>query len=123
MKSLLPNHILHYSCDKQNVQANTSRYLYTQDCKTLPYEDVVEYCYRRTKQLLSGMYTALGNRSEYAITITGGKDSRILLAATSSIHEKHAHYFTTKTKDMADTHPDVAIPRLLSKQLKVISMF
>ena len=76
------------------------------------------FCVQRSHQLLAGFFKSLSNREAYGLTLTGGKDSRLMFAASMSGKPTNAHYFTTKNIGTLDSHPDLQIPLQLGKHVK-----
>lgn len=113
--SLLPNHML--VCDKKtkNVKANHFFPGKNRECHVQEKQNL-GYCYSRTMDLLVGFFKSLSYRSPFALTVTGGHDSRLLFAAChhSGID---AHCFISIHGSKNCNSPDVQIPQTLLKKL------
>lgn len=97
---LPPNHYL-------DINDNTViRYWPNEKIQELPFGEVVE----SSAKILSELLKAAKNRYDTAQIITGGWDTRVLLAASKSFSEKQS-YFIHKLPDMDDSHEDILIPK------------
>jgi hypothetical protein len=113
--SLLPNHILKI----HDGDFCASRYIYSPKKKLINQKDYIDYCYDRSKELLSGYFKALSNRKEFALTLTAGKDSRLLFSASHSQKLSNSNYFVTQSTEMTGFEDDILIPINLCNELNV----
>jgi len=67
-------------------------------------------------ELLKGIITAISQRSNLTMAITGGWDSRTILSACKNI-KNDIYFYIQKYQGMTDRHLDIKIPRKLLKQL------
>ena len=105
-KALLPNHRLDL------LDGECQRYWPYSERESLPESEVC----RRACNKLSGVMRAASNRSQLAVGLTAGWDSRLLLAAARDITDSLT-YFTERSAQMAPDHNDVVIPRKLARRL------
>ncbi len=70
----------------------------------------------KASQMIKGFIIAAHRRHKIAIPVTGGWESRILLAASKEIKEEIL-YFVFKHNNYSENHPDIKIPKKLLKQL------
>jgi hypothetical protein len=61
--------------------------------KTICDTNKTEYCYERSIALLEGFLKSVNERGQFGLTVTGGKDSRILFAASIKLRLENAVYF------------------------------
>jgi len=108
IKHLLPNHYL----DVSDLKAK--RYWPTKELATIDLHEAVE----RSCAFLRGMLKAASIRYELMMAVTGGTDSRTLLAASKEIKEK-IYYFINRHKNLNDKHPDIYIPTAIFNRIKV----
>ncbi len=106
VKQLLPNHTL----DLQTGEA--IRYWPKADLDPLPTEIAAE----SMAHLLSGMIKAAVNRRECVMSLTGGYDTRLLLACARSISDD-IEFFTVNTEQIKGY--DISIPRRIAKEKKL----
>ena len=105
VRHLLPNHYL-------DLQTGTPHRFWPHH--ELP-ERTVEEVVPENARLLEGLIESASHRFELALTVTAGRDTRLLLAASKAIWHR-LYYFTTIHWHLATDHPDVQIPsRLLSR--------
>ena len=60
---------------------------------------------------------SISNRYSVMLPVTAGKDSRLLLSATSDIRNK-VFYYINKGSQLNNKHHDIVIPGKLSAQTK-----
>jgi hypothetical protein len=106
MNSLLPNHYLRTS-DMTQIRYYPDRNIESSDLNR-----AVVSAATMLKQSLEGASL----RYKLALPITAGWDSRVLLAASKTIHTDIL-YYTMQYRDLTLDSPDVKIPILLSKKL------
>ena len=104
-KALLPNHRLNL------LDGECQRYWPYSERESLSES---EAC-RRACNKLSGVMRAASNRSQLALGLTAGWDSRVLLAAARDIADSMTFY-TERSAQMATDHNDVVIPRKLARR-------
>lgn len=107
-KHLLPNHYL----DIANLRA--IRYWPRQKLEKIEIEKAV----RRSCLFLQGIIKAASNRYELMMAVTGGTDSRTLLAASREVNEK-IYYFINKHENLDEKHPDLFIPTHIFERIKI----
>lgn len=108
IKHLLPNYYLDF-CEKKAI-----RYW-----PKAPLEQLdVDSASRKGTEILKNTMQAATNRFQMSMAITAGWDSRTMLAATRSINYK-IYYYIQKFGGMTDSHPDIRIPRKLTKKLGI----
>ena len=113
--SLLPNHKLIF--DKRTNQASVKRFLPTKKLEeSFTANEYLEHCYSRSMKLLTGFVQSLTNRSPFALTVTGGKDCRILFSACHSA-AIDAHYFVSVHGGKTFDAPDITTPKELLQKL------
>lgn len=113
--ALLPNHILEYKINA--TQPETRRYMIVRPKLIEDMKQYNNYCLVRSKQLLAGFLKSLRNRCEFALTVTGGKDSRVLLAACHS-NNIDARYFTSiHGSKSLHQEQDVSVAKQLAQSL------
>ena len=102
---LLPNHYL-------NLRTGLCiRYWPRGDIDALSIEEVVE----QNAELLKGLMKSASNRYDLALSVTAGRDTRLVLAASRDICD-HLLFFTLQYWDLTDKSPDLVVPsKLLSK--------
>lgn len=113
--SLLPNHkyIYNYGYNELTVR----RWIISYNPKGTA-KEYYEYCIKRSTSLLTGFFHSLKNRGNFALTLTGGKDSRLLFAACHS-EGIDANYFVSIHGDKNEKNQDIAIPQKLTEKLGV----
>jgi len=72
----------------------------------------------RASKMIKGFVMAAAERYPLLIPVSAGWESRVLLAASKSIHDK-CTYFVYKHSNMTDSHQDIAIPKKLFKKLGI----
>lgn len=108
IKALLPNHFLDLSDGK------VYRYWPDKNIKILNENEAVE---KISKRLQSTMYAAT-QRFDIALALSGGLDSRVILAASKNIKDKICVY-NGKRPEMSKNHPDIVIPQRLTKRCNI----
>ena len=105
IKHLLPNHYI-------DLQTGVNyRYWPKKPIDRLSLEEAVD----KNSNILRGLMQSASNRFDLALSITSGRDTRVILAASKDISDK-LYCFTMLYWDLNEDSPDVAIPRrLLSK--------
>jgi hypothetical protein len=104
-RRLLPNHYLDLNTGMSH------RYWPTGDITRRTLKEVVE----ENAPFLQGLIESAARRFDLAPSITAGKDTRLLLAASRTVRER-LYCFTTLHWDLTRNSPDIAIPsRLLSR--------
>lgn len=104
IKHLLPNHYLDL------VTGSCCRYWPDRKLDKLSLDDSV----RRNAEILQGLMRSAANRFSLALSLTAGKDTRLVLAASKNI--KDNFYFTMMYWDLNEMSSDIQIPsRLLAK--------
>ena len=105
---LLPNHYL-------NLHAGTpQRFWPDRELPTRTLEGVVE----ENAHLLEALIESASHRFELALTVTAGRDTRLLLAASKAIWHR-LYCFTTMHWHLTSDHRDVQIPSRLLPRLGV----
>ena len=108
IKALLPNHYLDFE------QAKAVRYWPDAGITELTSQDAIEKISAR----LQGIMSAAAKRYAVALALSGGLDSRVLLAASKEVRDEICIY-NGKRPEMTLHHPDVAIPRRLTKKFRI----
>jgi len=106
IRHLLPNHYLDLG------RGEATRFWPDRELPPLDLEEVVE----RNTRLLGGMIRSASARFELALAITGGKDTRLVLAASRPIADR-LFYFTLRWGELTEASIDIAIPRRLLRRL------
>ncbi len=104
VKHLLPNHSLDLSTGRSH------RYWPVESLEPLELQDCVE----RSSGIVEGLLNSAARRFKLAISLTGGRDSRLVLAASRRF--AHDVSFVTVRKPGQPTH-DVEVPSRLSRRL------
>jgi len=108
VRHLLPNHFL-------TLQAGMPhRFWPDHELPAGTLERVVE----ENARLLEGLIQSAANRFELALTVTAGRDSRLLLAASKAFWHR-LYCFTTMHWHLTSDHRDVQIPSRLLPRLGV----
>lgn len=107
VSQLLPNHYLELN------EFKISRYWINKPEK-LSFNETVEIC----SKMLKGYIHAISKRYDIMLPLTGGKDSRTLLAATRDISDK-VYYYVNQEKRLDEKSNDIYIPSTLSKKLNI----
>ena len=100
IKHLVPNHYLDCAIQKQIRFWPRHRRVSNKP------EDVVSKC----ASLIQNSILAASKRSELALPLTAGYDSRIIMAATKVISDK-IFYYTLKYGNLIEDSPDITIPK------------
>lgn len=108
VKHLLPNHYLDFE-EKKAV-----RYWPIATLEPVDIEDAS----RQSAEMLENTMLAATNRFQLSMAITSGWDSRCMLAATRNVHSK-IFYYIQKYRGMTDSHPDIRVPRKLTRKLGI----
>ena len=108
IKHLLPNHYLDIS------ELKAKRYWPREKLAMVEFDEAV----RRSCSFLQGMLKAASNRYELMMAVTGGTDSRTLLAASKQVKDK-IYYFINKHKTLDERHPDIYIPTAMFKKIDI----
>lgn len=102
VRRLLPNHAL-------DLSTRVSRRFWpSHPIEPVALDDAV----RRSARLLTGQIEAGHRRFPLAVPITGGFDSRTILAATRAV-ASDVFYYTGLFPSLAPNHPDIAVPAKL----------
>lgn len=105
IRHMQPNHYLDLN------EGTSHRFWPCGDIPSRPPEGVVQ----ENAKLLQGLIESASNRFELALSITAGKDTRLLLAASKAIRHQ-LYYFTMMFWDLNRASPDILVPsRLLSR--------
>ena len=105
-KHLLPNHYL----DLQTLKAQ--RFFPSAQPTPQSYSKVLD----DAAEILEGTIEALLERSEVAMPITAGWDSRVLLAASRRFQER-IPYFVNVYSEGGETHPDAVVSTAMANHL------
>jgi len=106
VRHLLPNHYL-------DLRTGTpQRFWPDHEPPTRTLEGVVE----ENAHLLESLIESASHRFELALTVTAGRDTRLLLAASKAIWHR-LYFFTTTHWHLTSDHPDVRIPSRLLPRL------
>jgi len=108
VNKILPNH----SLDLQHF--TESRYWPWDSFKENNFNSTVH----KIADELKGVLCALSEVAPLSIAVTGGYDSRVMLAASKNIKHK-CYYFIDKLSFMTDTHSDTVIGSELCKRMDV----
>ena len=108
IKALIPNHYF----DIQKRQK--FRYWPDQELAELNENDAVD----KISMRLKGIMLAASNRFDLALALSSGLDSRVMLAASKDIRDKICVY-NGKRPEMPYIHPDVIIPKRLTKKMNM----
>ena len=106
IKHLLPNHYLSLT------SGLCVRYWPNEDIPEMALEESIE----KGAKLLKALIESAANRYELAYTITAGRDTRLLLAASRDIRHK-IYFFSMMYWHMTRSSVDVAVPSRLLKKL------
>ncbi len=90
-----------------------TRYFPKKRVTKLPLEEAVKL----SSKYIKGFLEAVSHRSKLMIAVTGGWDSRMMLAA--ALHIPDSHYFIFKHKHLKDTDQDIKTPKKLLELLEV----
>lgn len=105
IKHLLPNHYLDL------VSGDAKRFWPNKYLEPIAFNDCVE----ESSRFLTKTMEAAARRFELALSITSGRDSRLILASSKKIAEQ-VYYFTGKYWNLKKRSPDIEIPtKILSK--------
>jgi hypothetical protein len=105
---LMPNHYL------DTIAVKQVRFYPTNELPVRKTYDII----RSAASILKGIIMAITYRNSAIVTLTSGWDSRVLLAATKDV-SKDIVYYVDKMGIFNDDHPDVWVPRKLSKKLNI----
>jgi hypothetical protein len=108
VRHLLPNHYLDFE-EKRSIR-------YWPDCPRGNLD--LESASRTSATILENTMRAATNRFHLSMAITAGWDSRCLLAATTNVRSK-IYYYIQKYGGMTDNHPDIRVPRKLTRKLGI----
>ncbi len=108
VRHLLPNHYLDFE-EKRSI-----RYWPISRLEPLDIENAT--C--KSAEILENTLLAATNRFPLSMAITSGWDSRCMLAATRKVRSK-IYYYIQKFGSMTDTHPDIRVPRKLTRKLGI----
>ena len=112
IKALLPNHFL----DLQ--KGKVFRYWPDRNLIPLGEKDGVE---KIADRLQKTMFAA-AQRFDLALALSGGFDSRVVLAASRGIKDRICVY-NGKRPDVVENHPDILIPKRLAKKFNLESHY
>ncbi len=105
IKRLLPNHFLDLATGKKH------RFWPNKPITAMTLEESV----KRNSSLLKSMMKSASNRFDLALSMTAGRDTRLILASSKKNY-KSLYYFTAMYWDLNKKSRDISIPsRLLSK--------
>lgn len=113
--SLLPNHFLSHDGKKSRTYRFPLLLLTGGRRKK---HEKTEVCYCKTEKLLKGFFKSLSYRTPFALTVTGGHDSRVLFAACHSSRVT-ANYFVSVHGNKTQGDSDIQIPQQLCQSLEV----
>jgi hypothetical protein len=105
---LLPNHYLDLGTGRSH------RFWPTTPLEPVSFDAAVE----RLAQLLPQIMQAAANRFEIALGITAGIDSRLVLAASKSVHARFT-YTSVKQRRMSADHADLVLPAGMLQRLNL----
>lgn len=105
---LIPNHYLQFN------DCKTVRYWPNKKIDRMPFSEVIE----RSSVMIKGYVESITNRYKVMLPVTGGKDSRMLLASTFDIRDQ-VYYYINKEKQLNDRSTDIFIPKTLLSQLNL----
>ncbi|MBN1569577.1 MAG: hypothetical protein JXA73_17160 [Acidobacteria bacterium] len=108
VKHLLPNHYLDFE-EKKAVRYWPIKAVDPGDTETAS---------RKGAVILENTMLAATNRFQMSMAITAGWDSRCMLAATRKVCSKF-YFYIQKYGGMTDEHPDIKIPRNLTRKLGI----
>jgi hypothetical protein len=108
IKHLLPNHYL------DMMDLRPIRYWPREELTLLDLDEAVS----RACAFLQGALKSMALRNDLMLAVTGGTDSRTLLAASREISHK-LYYFINRHKGLIDNHPDIYIPSSIFKRIGV----
>ncbi len=100
---LTPNHYFDFE------SGQTARFWPTEDLKTISSMECIE----ESARLLKGIMRSAVNRFDLALAVTGGLDTRVLLAASRDVADQML-LFTHTLDTLAESNADIAIPRDIS---------
>ncbi|MEQ6120602.1 hypothetical protein [Reichenbachiella sp. MALMAid0571] len=95
-------------------RGESTRYYPGKKVTKLPLEEAVKL----SSKYIKGFLEAASYRYKLMIAVTGGWDSRMMLAASMHIPDSH-HYFIFKHKHLKDTDQDIKTPKKLLEILGV----
>jgi len=103
---LMPNHYLNHTENK------SVRFWPNQKIQQLPLDEVVN----KSSEIIRGYINSIGYRYDLMLPVTGGKDSRLLLAATREIKSK-VYFYINKQHEINQNSYDIIIPQSLLTRL------
>lgn len=106
MKRLLPNHYLDLSSGRSH------RYWPVRSLEPLEFEECVE----RSSEILQGLMAGAARRFNLAISLTAGRDSRLVLASARQIADEASYVTVAKPQSPSD---DVEVPARLLRSLRL----
>jgi len=106
IKHLLPNHYLSIA-DRKVV-----RYWPDRELTPISLDDCVKTCI----PIIQNMLLAANHRYDLALSLTSGRDSRVLTAAAKSI-VKEIYFFSKHFWERDEKHADIAVPKALLASL------
>jgi hypothetical protein len=107
IKHLLPNHYL------KTRELRALRYWPRQNLEAVGLDEAVQ----RSCSFLRGTLLAASHRNDLMMAVTGGTDSRTLLAASREIRDR-IYFFINKHRIMDDNHPDIRIPATMFQRIQ-----
>jgi hypothetical protein len=111
IRHLLPNHYL-------NLRTGSCiRYWPKGNIDVLSLQEVVEL----NEELLKGLMKSASNRYDLAVSLTAGRDTRLILAASRDVCDQLL-FFTLQYWDLTDASPDLVVPPRLSSKLNLKHM-
>jgi hypothetical protein len=108
IKHLLPNHYLDITTLK------VKRYWPRERLASVELDIAVV----RSCAFLQGALKSMAKRNELMMAVTGGTDSRTLLAASKDLCH-NIYYFINKHENLNEKHPDIYIPTAIFKKINV----
>lgn len=105
---LMPNHYLDYG------KCRPVRFWPDKMTRILPFAEVVD----SSAAIIKGYMTSISQRHKVMLPVTGGKDSRLLLAATREVREQ-VYYYIFNYPKLKNKAYDISIPQSLLPKLGV----
>jgi hypothetical protein len=105
---LIPNHYLNYT------SCTIVRFWPNQKIRILPLDEVVDRC----AKIIKGTMTSISKRYKLMLPVTGGKDSRLLLASAYDIRHDLFCYLNKEAQIQENSH-DITIPSSLLPKLNL----
>ena len=103
---LMPNHYLKFH------ELSAVRYWPDKTIQLLPFKEVAAKC----AAMIKGYMAAFNERFDLMVPLTGGKDSRVIMAATKEFRDE-VYYYVNKEKRLKDNSTDITIPNKMAKNL------